>query len=68
MGFDLCIFVYTSVALLRNSTRSGLWHMLFRDGLIYWAVTFCVNSIPAVCHTHWKTEGKTLILGTSNRF
>ncbi|KAL5508329.1 hypothetical protein ACEPAH_5948 [Sanghuangporus vaninii] len=48
MGFDLIIFVFTSTALLRNSTRSGLWHLLFRDGLIYWAVTFSVNSIPAV--------------------
>ena len=48
MGFDLVIFIYTSVALLRNTTRSGLWQLLFRDGLIYWAVTFCVNSIPAV--------------------
>lgn len=51
MGFDLIIFVYTCTALLRNSTRSGLWQLLFRDGLIYWAVTFCVNSIPAVLNT-----------------
>ncbi|KAL5488128.1 hypothetical protein ACEPAI_6236 [Sanghuangporus weigelae] len=51
MGFDLIIFVITSTALLRNSTRSGLWHLLFRDGLIYWAVTFSVNSIPAVLNS-----------------
>ena len=51
MGFDLIIFVFTCTALLRNSTRSGLWHLLFRDGLIYWAVTFSVNCIPAVSPT-----------------
>lgn len=48
MGFDLIIFAFTCAALLRNSSRSGLWHLLFRDGLIYWIVTFSVNAIPAV--------------------
>ena len=48
MGFDLVILVVTCAALLSNSSRSGLWQLLFRDGLIYWGVTFSVNAIPAV--------------------
>ncbi|THH11534.1 hypothetical protein EW145_g599 [Phellinidium pouzarii] len=51
MGFDLIIFCYTCTALLRNASRSGLWHLLFRDGLIYWVVTFSVNAIPAVLNS-----------------
>ncbi|KAI5120909.1 hypothetical protein M0805_002889 [Coniferiporia weirii] len=51
MGFDLIIFAYTCTALLRNSSRSGLWHLLFRDGLIYWVVTFSVNAIPAILNS-----------------
>ena len=48
MAFDLVIFVFTATALFRNSNRSGLWTLLFRDGLVYWGITFCVNAIPAV--------------------
>ena len=57
MGFDLIIFGYTCTALLRNSSRSGLWHLLFRDGLIYWTVTFSVNMIPAVSRTKSYLSG-----------
>lgn len=46
--FDMIILVCTTVALMRNSNRSGLWKLLFRDGLAYWAISFCANAIPAV--------------------
>lgn len=48
MGFDLVILVATCTALLRNSTRSGLWQLLFRDGLVYWGLAFSANAVPAV--------------------
>ncbi|KAH8113416.1 hypothetical protein DFH11DRAFT_1775269, partial [Phellopilus nigrolimitatus] len=51
MGFDLIIFIYTCIPLLRNSSRSGLWHLLFRDGLVYWGITFTINAIPAILDT-----------------
>lgn len=48
MGFDLLILVFTCTALLRNSNRSGLWQLLFRDGLVYWGLAFSANAVPAV--------------------
>ncbi|KAK7470872.1 hypothetical protein VKT23_002288 [Stygiomarasmius scandens] len=49
MGFDFVILVYTFVALTKKHTiRTDLWKLLFRDGLIYFLVTFSANCIPAV--------------------
>jgi len=48
MGFDLIILGFTTAALLKSASRSGLWHLLFRDGLVYWGITFCLNGVPAV--------------------
>ena len=51
MAFDLTILIFTAAALMRNTNRSGLWQLLFRDGLVYWGITFSVNAIPAVSLT-----------------
>ncbi|THV03309.1 hypothetical protein K435DRAFT_292897 [Dendrothele bispora CBS 962.96] len=49
MGFDFVILLYTFVALTAKHTiRTDLWKLLFRDGLIYFLVTFSANCIPAV--------------------
>jgi hypothetical protein len=51
MAFDFTILVLTSVALYRFSysgARSGLWTLLFRDGLVYFLVTFSFNAVPAI--------------------
>ncbi|TDL29316.1 hypothetical protein BD410DRAFT_758075 [Rickenella mellea] len=48
MGFDFIIFCFATAALLRTSSRSGLWKLLFQDGLVYWGVTFAINALPAI--------------------
>lgn len=48
MGFDLTILVFTMAALVPKKTRSDLWTLLFRDGLVYFIITFCFNALPAV--------------------
>jgi len=51
MAFDFTILMLTSIALYRFSysgTRSDLWNLLFRDGLVYFLVTFSFNAVPAI--------------------
>ncbi|KAF8901705.1 hypothetical protein CPB84DRAFT_1777231 [Gymnopilus junonius] len=49
MGFDFIILIITAIALLaRHSARTGLWKLLFQDGLVYFIVSFSTNCIPAV--------------------
>ncbi|KAL0949576.1 hypothetical protein HGRIS_009625 [Hohenbuehelia grisea] len=49
MGFDAVILVFTMVALLtKHNARTDLWNLLFKDGLVYFIITFTVNCIPAV--------------------
>lgn len=51
MAVDFTILVLTSIALYRFSysgVRSGLWNLLFRDGLVYFLVTFSFNAVPAI--------------------
>ena len=51
MAFDFTILVLTTIALYRLSyggTRSDLWTLLFRDGLVYFLVTFSFNAVPAI--------------------
>ncbi|KAH6915143.1 hypothetical protein BKA70DRAFT_1420088 [Coprinopsis sp. MPI-PUGE-AT-0042] len=49
MGFDFIILLFTTVALLeRRATKTGLWKLLFQDGLVYFLVSFTMNAIPAV--------------------
>ncbi|TCD71332.1 hypothetical protein EIP91_011103 [Steccherinum ochraceum] len=49
MGFDFTILCFTIAALaFRHKARSDLWHLLFRDGLVYFVITFMCNALPAV--------------------
>ncbi|KZT26939.1 hypothetical protein NEOLEDRAFT_1131428 [Neolentinus lepideus HHB14362 ss-1] len=48
MGFDLIVFCLTFAALIRTEARSGLWKMLFNDGLVYFLVTASANCLPAI--------------------
>lgn len=49
MAFDFAILAFTTIALLgRSSPKTGLWKMLFHDGLVYFLISFTMNSIPAV--------------------
>ncbi|KAF9449909.1 hypothetical protein P691DRAFT_515225 [Macrolepiota fuliginosa MF-IS2] len=49
MGFDLTILIFSATALLgRHTARTDLWKLLFRDGLVYFLISFTVNCIPAV--------------------
>lgn len=51
MAVDFTILVLTTVALYRFSysgVRSDLWNLLFRDGLVYFLVTFSFNAVPAI--------------------
>lgn len=61
MCFDLVILAFTATALLRSSNRSNLWHLLFKDGLVYWAITFSVNAIPAVSPLNAKVSFTDII-------
>ncbi|KAF5321917.1 hypothetical protein D9619_000954 [Psilocybe cf. subviscida] len=48
-SFDFIILLFTAVALQsRHSARTGLWNLLFQDGLVYFIVSFSTNCIPAV--------------------
>lgn len=48
MGFDLIILCFTIAALFRQQAHSDLWKLLFRDGLVYFCITFLCNAVPAV--------------------
>ncbi|KAF9008688.1 hypothetical protein BDQ17DRAFT_1236446 [Cyathus striatus] len=49
MFFDLIILLFSAVALLgKHSARTDLWKLLFKDGLVYFMVSFSMNCIPAV--------------------
>jgi len=48
MGFDFVILCFTAVVLMKQSARTDLWKMLFKDGLVYFLVSFTTNSVPAM--------------------
>ena len=48
MSFDLIVLVLTTIALMKSPSRSSLWQLLFRQGLIYFLVAFIANVIPAI--------------------
>lgn len=48
MAFDLTVLVLTMTSLFRSEGRSGLWKMLFKDGLVYFLVTAGANTLPAI--------------------
>ncbi|KAI0080752.1 hypothetical protein K474DRAFT_1589454 [Panus rudis PR-1116 ss-1] len=49
MGFDFIILCCTVAALYsKHKSRSDLWNLLFRDGLVYFFITFFCNALPAI--------------------
>ncbi|EMD41052.1 hypothetical protein CERSUDRAFT_80692 [Gelatoporia subvermispora B] len=48
MGFDAIILILNAAVLTRHQTHSDLWRLLFKDGLVYFIVTFCLNALPAI--------------------
>ncbi|KAH7930307.1 hypothetical protein BV22DRAFT_1000822 [Leucogyrophana mollusca] len=48
MGFDCAIMVFTAVALGKRFRNAGLTGLLFRDGLVYFLISFTCNIFPAV--------------------
>ena len=51
MAFDLVILLMTisGLCFIVPAGRSGLWKLLFTDGIAYFTLVASVNSIPAVC-------------------
>lgn len=48
MAVDFLVLCTTIAALMRKSVHSGLWKLLFQDGLIYFCITFFCNAVPAI--------------------
>ncbi|EUC65385.1 transmembrane protein, putative [Rhizoctonia solani AG-3 Rhs1AP] len=50
MAFDLTVLVVSTAGLLRSGgwQGSGLWKLLFRDGIVYFIVAFAGNAVAAV--------------------
>ena len=46
MSFDLIVMVLTTIGLMRFPGRSSLWHLLFRQGIIYFLIAFVANMVP----------------------
>jgi hypothetical protein len=48
MSFDLVVLVLTTIGLVRSPSRSSLWQLLFRQGVIYFLVAFVANTVSVV--------------------
>lgn len=48
MSYDFIVLVLTLWGLLTTPGRSGLWSLIFRDGILYFALSFFFNVFPAV--------------------
>ncbi|KZW03891.1 hypothetical protein EXIGLDRAFT_827838 [Exidia glandulosa HHB12029] len=48
MAFDFIVLVLSTTGLLCSQSRSTVWHMLFRDGLVFFFSTFSANAVAAV--------------------
>jgi len=48
MSFDLVVLILTTIGLVRSPSRSSLWQLLFRQGVVYFLVAFVANTIPVV--------------------
>ncbi|EJD54260.1 hypothetical protein AURDEDRAFT_52313 [Auricularia subglabra TFB-10046 SS5] len=48
MSFDLIILIASTIGLLSLNARSGIWNLLFKDGILFFAVAFSANAVPAV--------------------
>jgi ABC-type glycerol-3-phosphate transport system permease component len=50
MAFDLTVLLVSTIGLLRSggTQGSGLWKLLFRDGIVYFMVAFAGNAVASV--------------------
>lgn len=48
MFVDCVVLVLTLVGLIRTPGRSSLWKLLMGDGILFFAVAFVANTLPAV--------------------
>lgn len=48
MSFDCLVLVLTTVRLIMSPTRSSLWQLIFRQGIIYFLVAFIANALSAI--------------------
>ncbi|KAG8932921.1 hypothetical protein FRC02_000348 [Tulasnella sp. 418] len=46
MTYDFIVLLVSSTGLVKTSNRSDLWGLLFKDGIVYFAVAFIANVIP----------------------
>ena len=46
-SFDFIVMVLMTIKLVKHPCRSSLWHLLFRQGIIYFLVAFLANLLPA---------------------
>jgi len=46
--FDLLVLVLTTTGLYLSPARSSLWKLLFRQGIVYFVVSFVANTLPAI--------------------
>ncbi|KIJ60146.1 hypothetical protein HYDPIDRAFT_99346 [Hydnomerulius pinastri MD-312] len=48
MFYDMLVFLLTIVGLSRKPSASALWKRLYRQGVVYFAITFLANIVPMV--------------------
>lgn len=48
MSLDLIVLILTVLGLMIVNARSSIGALLFRDGIVYFAVAFSANMVPAV--------------------
>jgi len=48
MFLDAVVLVMTTVGLLVTPGRSNLWRLLLSDGILFFAISFFANTLPAV--------------------
>jgi len=70
MGIDLVVMLLTITGLALSPSRSSLWQLLFRQGVIYFVVAFVANSLPAIflmlnLNGTYFQPGFTMIVGLS---
>lgn len=52
MTFDLVVLVFSTIGLLRRGPlRSRLQLLVFKQGLVYFIVSFTANLVPVVRHS-----------------
>ena len=48
MLFDFVVLVLATIRLFMSPVRCQLWHLLFRQGVVYFLVAFVANLVPTI--------------------